>query len=693
MRILGHRGRRGPVAPGAIAMADVGGGAAGNASRRASVLAVAVLCMLCATRVASVLGLNGRPVTAAVLAQVPFTLALFAVPVLYAFPGTRRALARHRWLVLTVQGALTWVPFALFGGGWQVGIGGLLAGLVLLSFAGPVPWLAAGGLLAADVAVRADVTGLPWAPAWSGALWTVLTFVDDTAVLFGMVRLAQHIGSLQDAQDLQAELAAATERVRAAEVLRSAVGERLTAITAAAAAARQALPAHPENARRQVEAAGAVAREAVAGMRAVASGRRGPPPEPAPPQPAPPSGVVIGARLDWAVLVVLLCGYAIAGLNDQVNTHNSPQLVGSLAVGAAATVALQVYHSRATRDGGKPRAWPLTLGLQAALVYMFFLPPIAVYTTLASFLDGSVLLLVPGRWRWAGYAAVTVSWSVLATLVPLHGFPASGQTVLGALYYAVAVAGTGLLVYGLSRLAGIARELAALRGELARMAAVRERLRVARDVHDLLGLGLSAIALKTDLIGKLIGRDDARAAAELDVMTRICASARADIGLVTSAGQRLSLAGELAAARQILTSADIDVRVVLPAGPLPPEADALLAPVLREAVTNILRHSAATAAAIQVTAADGTLRLAISNDGVTPAAAPAARAVPRAGQAGRAGHGLPNLTARVRAAGGQLAAGQADGRFELTADIPLLRTRDRLRPRSDGATTESSLRR
>jgi two-component system sensor histidine kinase DesK len=200
------------------------------------------------------------------------------------------------------------------------------------------------------------------------------------------------------------------------------------------------------------------------------------------------------------------------------------------------------------------------------------------------------------------------------------------------------------------------------------MAAVRERLRVARDVHDLLGLGLSAIALKTDLIDKLIGRDDGRAAAELDVLTRICASARADIGRVTGGGQQLSLAAELAAARQLLTSAGIDVRAAIPAGMLPPEADAVLAPVLREAVTNMLRHSAATAATIQVTAADGTLRLTISNDGATPAG--------RGGTPWRAGHGLDNLTARVHAAGGRLAAGHADGRFELTADIPLSRTND-----------------
>ena len=147
-------------------------------------------------------------------------------------------------------------------------------------------------------------------------------------------------------------------------------------------------------------------------------------------------------------------------------------------------------------------------------------------------------------------------------------------------------------MYGLTRLAGLARELEGLRGELARMAAVRERLRVARDVHDLLGLGLSAIALKADLAAALIGSDDARAAAEIGEMSRICAAARADVRLVAAGDTRLTLAGELAAAQQILTSAGVTVTAGIPDGPLPAAADEVLAPVLREAVTNVLRHAA-----------------------------------------------------------------------------------------------------
>ena len=147
----------------------------------------------------------------------------------------------------------------------------------------------------------------------------------------------------------------------------------------------------------------------------------------------------------------------------------------------------------------------------------------------------------------------------------------------------------------------------------------------------------------------------------MEEMNRICAAVRADARQVTGDGRRLSLVAELAAAKQILTSADIGVSAEIPSEPLPTAADDVLAPVLREAVTNILRHAAATACLIEVTACDTTLRLHVSNDGVGA----------RPDAAGGRGLGLANLESRVRAAGGRLTIRQADGRFDLTAELPL----------------------
>lgn len=352
----------------------------------------------------------------------------------------------------------------------------------------------------------------------------------------------------------------------------------------------------------------------------------------------------------------------------------------ALAIGdIVLVVVLQLYHSWSARGGGRPRAWPLSLGLQAVLVYAFLLPFVAAYIgAFGGFLAGSVLLLVPGRWRWAGFAAVVASWSVLYTWLPLLGSGiTSSQRVPYTFEYAAAAARDGLLVYGLSRLAGLARQLEELRGELARTAVVQERLRAARDIHDLLGLGLSAIALKSDLITRLIGRDNARAATEIGEMERICAAARADIRRVTGGSQRLSLAAELASARQILASAGIDVTTGTGTWLLPDRADAALAPVLREAVTNILRHSAATHCTIEATD-DGTLRLRVSNDGAadrpdasdgTVSAATGGHPATLAARDGY-GSGLANLTVRLQAVGGRLTTSHADGRFDLIAEIP-----------------------
>lgn len=125
-------------------------------------------------------------------------------------------------------------------------------------------------------------------------------------------------------------------------------------------------------------------------------------------------------------------------------------------------------------------------------------------------------------------------------------------------------------------------------------------------------------------------------------------------------GQRLSLVGELAAAREILLSAGIEVRADLTGEPMPTAADVVLAPVLREAVTNILRHSSARQCTVVTATGGGAVQLSVTNDGA--AGAPAD---------GGSGHGLANLATRVEAAGGCLTSRQAGDRFELIAQIPL----------------------
>nr|BFE74317.1 hypothetical protein GCM10020092_076180 [Actinoplanes digitatis] len=193
---------------------------------------------------------------------------------------------------------------------------------------------------------------------------------------------------------------------------------------------------------------------------------------------------------------------------------------------------------------------------------MYALVPAIGYPALifVGFLAGSALLLIPGRWAWASFAVVLAGFSAIL----VHENP----SVAYLTYSAAIMAAIGLMVYGLSRLADLAVQLEALRGETARMAVHRERLRTARDVHDLLGQGLSVLTLKIVLIDRLIDHDEARARAEIEEAIRICTTARDETRLVTDGIQHLSLRAEIAVARSVLTSAGIDVRADLADGPL-----------------------------------------------------------------------------------------------------------------------------
>jgi two-component system sensor histidine kinase DesK len=370
--------------------------------------------------------------------------------------------------------------------------------------------------------------------------------------------------------------------------------------------------------------------------------------------------------------VVVLCGLALLYLLFVAeNVHGVPggysiRVVALTIAVAAALVILQLRHSWPSRGVARPRGWPVTLFLQAILTYVMF--PLTGWHPLImlGFLAGSALLLVPGVPGWVAFAAVIASQPVLWAVKRITGL--STVEWLGAIMFlTLDSAALGLLVYGLTRLAQLAVQLEDLRGELARKAVAGERLRVARDTHDLLGLGLTAIAIamKADLIGKLIGRDDARAGEEIAELARICATARADVRLVAGEARDLPLDAEFAAARDVLASAGIDVRMCVSADPSP-EAAAVLVPVVREAVTNILKHSSASYCVLEMAADARLLHLSISNDGSDDTGSgPLA-------EAGRTGNGLRNLAARLEAAGGHQTATREDGTFSLAVELPLV---------------------
>ena len=235
----------------------------------------------------------------------------------------------------------------------------------------------------------------------------------------------------------------------------------------------------------------------------------------------------------------------------------------------------------------------------------------------------------------------------------------------------------GLFAYSAERRNVLIYALKETRAELARMAVAEERLRISRDLHDLLGHSLSLIALKSELAGRMIGSDPQRAAKEIAELEAVVRRSLAEVRQAVTGYRQPSLAAELAAARRMLASAGIDCRVDAPGSyDLPPEVDALLAWTVREGSTNIVRHSSARHAGITVAVTGASASAELTDDGAGPPAgrrAPAADGgIEPAGATGAAGSGLAGLAERAGRLGGTLLAGAGrHGGFRVRVTVPL----------------------
>ena len=218
---------------------------------------------------------------------------------------------------------------------------------------------------------------------------------------------------------------------------------------------------------------------------------------------------------------------------------------------------------------------------------------------------------------------------------------------------------------GLVRLSDALRELHAVREELARQAVMEERLRLARDLHDLLGHTLSMITLKSELAGRLIEKESASAAQEIHEIERVACQALREVREAVAGYRQQTLQGELESVRQILEAAGIAYTVEHIAGKLPPGVDAVLAWMVREGVTNVIGHSRARQCSIRITREDGIVRAEVTNDGYTA----------QKGSTSRTGSGLTGLAERVAAYGGRFEAGphpaESGQEFRLFVELPI----------------------
>ncbi|MEU0053888.1 histidine kinase [Streptomyces sp. NPDC006309] len=220
------------------------------------------------------------------------------------------------------------------------------------------------------------------------------------------------------------------------------------------------------------------------------------------------------------------------------------------------------------------------------------------------------------------------------------------------------------------------RELRAAREELARRAVEKERLRFSRDLHDLLGHTLSVIVVKSEAARRLAPRDLDAALAQITDIESVGRQALTEIREAVTGYREGSLATELTRARSALSAASVEPVVHQSGTPLDPQSEALLGWVVREAVTNVVRHSHATRCEITVEGTTERVRLTVTDNGTGTGTGPDAGTGAGEG-AGRprvrvGGTGLKGLAERLAAAAGSLTAGPAPrGGFTVTAELPV----------------------
>jgi two-component system sensor histidine kinase DesK len=264
-------------------------------------------------------------------------------------------------------------------------------------------------------------------------------------------------------------------------------------------------------------------------------------------------------------------------------------------------------------------------------------------TTLAYALAAAILLL---PLRWGGLLGFLTAATLMAATWIVDGAVDWADT------FVLIMLTVGMVT--VSQLIRTINELRAAHDRIRALAVADERARLARDLHDVLGHSLTTITVKTGLARRILesGAEPARALAEVRDAERLSRQALTEIRATVSGYRQPSLAAELAGAHEALRAADIAAVFPQAVDDVAEELREPFAYVLREGVTNVIRHSGATRCEVRLQARS----LEIRDDG-RPAA-------PR-----HAGNGLAGLAERMAAVGGRLTAGPLPGRgFRLYAE-------------------------
>lgn len=272
--------------------------------------------------------------------------------------------------------------------------------------------------------------------------------------------------------------------------------------------------------------------------------------------------------------------------------------------------------------------------------YNFLLPLVAISAGVA----------VRRRWAMVVIGAVALGGGLLVV-----AFAGSSDT---ALSLAIATFLSGLGNFVVQYLVSLINELVETRGQLAASVVEEERLRFARDLHDLLGHTLSLIVVKAEAVRRLVPRDPLVAADHAADIETIGRNALAEVRQAVSGYRsQATLAAELETARVALLAREVDVRISAPEAEPAPDVDGTFAWVVREGVTNVLRHSNASECCIEVTWDRSAAHLVVRDNGN----------MSKHGD----GNGLRGLRERLDSRGGVLSTSSGLDGYRLAASMPI----------------------
>jgi two-component system sensor histidine kinase DesK len=363
---------------------------------------------------------------------------------------------------------------------------------------------------------------------------------------------------------------------------------------------------------------------------------------------------------------------AIVGLLYQVSTviavWTSPGGLGTKLVVTALLMLVYVGFLAVP-----PLFWWSPVRERAMAVAVYFL----LNLTLIPFIG------IDALWTWVYVACVIgmLSFPPLVSIISIAALGAVQLIVVAAAgifddywYLALITVSLGVMMFAFARQIESFRRLKQAQGEIARLAVIAERGRFSRDMHDVLGHSLTVVTVKSELARRLVTLDPEKAEAEIADIERLSRSALADLRAAVAGYREMSLSTELAAAQAGLAAADIQAHLPRNGEDVDPELRELFGWVLREGVTNVIRHSGSRNCWVSISndrldveddghglghlgeaaaVADGADASAGAGAGIGAVAGPGAAAV-------RSGTGLDGLTARAREAGAHLLVGPSD---------------------------------